>query len=159
MATTDSELKTEVENYIPDTHAALTSDEFDQAFTNAKRHLGVRLGVERDEFDFYTTSPREDALFWWTCVFCKVATGELDTGDIQVGAIDIEGLLANEDGEVVTWLRNALTSTRSVDSGGDNPFAVGITGVSREDREYPSQTYDRDGSGGGSTNDDLAGNL
>lgn len=136
MASNDEELKTEVENFIEDTVATLSSDAFDQAFANAKRHIAVRKGVDIDTFDFYDTSSREDAMFWWTCVFSKVATGELDTGDIQVGAVDIEGLLANESGEVVTWLRNALTALRAIDSGGDNAFGFGITAPTRDNRVY-----------------------
>lgn len=149
MASTDSELKAEVKNFIGDSVDALSTDEFDQAFNSAKRHIRVRKNITNDDFDYYSTVHREDAMFWWTCLFTKVATGELDAQQMQVGAIDIDELLARDEGTVVTWLRNALTALKAVDSGGDNPYGTGITSVTRENRSYEG------GAGGGTGDSDL----
>lgn len=136
MASNDSELKTEVSDFAEDTVNALSQDAFDVAFERAKRHIRVRKNISDSNFDFYASVQREDALFWWTCLFSKVATGELDSSEMQVGAINIDSLLAKDEDTVVSWLRNALTALNGIDSGGDNPYGVGITSPTRDDRVY-----------------------
>lgn len=136
MATSDSELKTEVRNFTGLTSEILPDPNFDTAFKRAQRHIRTRKNISDDSFDFYASVAREDALFWWACLFAKTANGDLDSGDMQVGAIDIEGILSKDNGTVTSWLRNAQTAIRSIDSNGDYPFGVGITSPTRENREY-----------------------
>lgn len=142
MATSDTELKSEVRVFTDYTTAILDSDELDTVIERAKRHIRSAKGIDDSGFAWYDTVHRENALFWWSCLFAKVVVGELDSQTIQVGAIDIDTLLANDDGTVTTWFRNATKAMRQIDSGGDYPFGTGITSPIRDNR-----TYGGDGTG------------
>jgi hypothetical protein len=128
MATDDSSLKTEVEEFAG--HVS------DTVLSRAKRHIRAKKSIEDDSFDWYSSVYREEALFWWTCLFAKVSTGELDSQSIAVGAIDVDTLLAKDDEEVTQWFRKANSAMRNIDTGGDHPHGTGITSPTREDREY-----------------------
>lgn len=136
MATSDTELMNEVRLFTDYDVNVLPREDLKTVVGRAKQHIRVRKDIASDTFDWYATADREEALFWLAALFAKVSVGELDSGDIQVGAIDIEGLLASDDGEVTTWAKNSQIALRAMDSGGDYPFGVGITAPLREDRIY-----------------------
>jgi hypothetical protein len=136
MASSDPELKQEVQDlagYVSDT-----------VLTRAKRHIRTEKGITDSNFDWYASIYREEALFWWSCLFAKVATGELDAQNVQVGAIDVDSLLANDKGEVTTWFRQASQALQNIDTGGDYNYGFGISSPTRDDRVYGG---DDDGTG------------
>lgn len=113
---------------------------FESVLGRAKKHIRSRRDIP-DNYDWYADVQSEEALFWYTCLFAKVATGELDSQSIQAGAIDADTLLAKDDDDVTTWYRNAISALRSLQP----EDAAGGTRVERENRTYGSDS----GGGGG----------
>lgn len=94
---------------------ALSSDGLDTALSTAKRHLSVEKGLPTDYVWYEADKPEaREALFWYTCLFSKVETGEIDAQPIQAGAVDLNHLSADE----TAWLRNAKSAKRSLRSTG-----------------------------------------
>jgi hypothetical protein len=125
MASTASELKTEVREFTGYTSTlALSQDGLDTAYDRAKRHIRIEKSLP-PSFDWFGEEniTAENSLFWFTCLFTKVATGEL-----------------------TTWYRNAVDSMESIKS--ENIFRS--ASPARSEREYESDTF-RDGTGGGSS--------
>ncbi|WP_372611627.1 hypothetical protein [Halomonas sp.] len=140
MASSDDELLGEARIQTGYSTRTLDDSEFLGVLSIAKRHIRTRKAIEEvwSEDDWYANQYREEALFWFTCLFSKVATGELDSQTLQVGAVDAKSLLAKENDDVTTWFRNARTALKSVEPGEntESGFGHGIGGVSREDRLY-----------------------
>lgn len=136
MASNDSELKSEVRLFTQYSTAILDSDDLDSVVSSAKRHIRSKKDISDSNFDWYSNVHREDALFWYTCLFAKVATGELDGQDVQVGAIDISSKSAQEGDEATIWVKNARDAVRRIDGGSDLENEFGIRSTSREDRVY-----------------------
>lgn len=136
MAQDEPELKTEVRDFTQYTTGVLSDSGIDTALSRAKRHIAVRKNVSFANFDYFQTEQREEALFWLTCLFAKVMTGELDSQKVQIGAVDIDDFQSNDDGNAVIWAQNSERALAAIDSGGDNPYGVGITSPEREDRVY-----------------------
>lgn len=163
MATTDDELKAEVQAFCAAAAVLDDADEdddgnsdLDAVIERAKTHIRTKKDITEDGFDWYADQYREDALFWFTCLFSKVAIGELDGEQVQIGEIDMGSLLANADGETTEWARNAQSALMTLDTGGDYPFGVGATTVTRDNRTYGGDsTGTGTGSGGGNLQDQL----
>lgn len=147
MANSDLTLKNEVRVFTRYSEAVLDNQDLDTVISRAKNHIRTKKGITEDNFDWYADQYREEALFWYTCVFSKVITGELDSQTVQVGAIDIDSLLAQDDGEVTTWVRKAQSALRTLDTGGDYPHGVAITSPTRENRVYGDDGADTDTTG------------
>lgn len=145
------ELKQDVRNQTGYTdRATLSRDALDTAYRNAQRHIRVRKGLETN-FDWFDSSDeaRYDALYWWTCLFVKMATGELDAQDLQIGAIDQKALLAKDDDEVTQWYRNAESAIRAIQTDGVSTVMQSAS-PTRDDRVYGSDDgTSTDISGGG----------
>jgi hypothetical protein len=149
MATTKPELKQEVRVFTDHSHERLSSDELDTVVERADKHVRSRKDIE-DTYDLLGDSNGEEALFWFACLFSKLKTGELDAQTLQVGAIDVDTLLAEEGDEVVTWLRNARLALRSLDTDDDDVlrYGTGITAPTRGSEvgsdEDTSETFGTD---------------
>lgn len=145
---TESDLKSDVRQQTGNTtQKALSDNALDTAYRNAIRHIRVRTGLGTNTDWFDPDHPdREEALFWFTCLFSKVSAGELDSQTVQVGAIDSQTLLAKEDNEVTVWYRNAEEALRTINSGG----RYVISGPERDNRVYSG---DSDASSGISADD------
>lgn len=124
----------------------LATSDVETVMDRAEKHIRSRKVNLPDDFDFLSDSQGEEALFWYTCLFAKVATGELDSQDISAGALDAETLLAKEDDEVTSWYRNAARALRNFRPGN----LLRASSPVRNDREYESGTFG-DQSGGSST--------
>jgi hypothetical protein len=132
----DTTLKEEVRVITGYDTITLSSDELDTVLKRAKRHIRTRKDLEQS-FDFYAEASREEALFWWTCLFAKVSAGELDSQSINVAAVDVDTLLAKDDDEITQWYRSAMLAMRSMTPAGeDYPGETGITSPQRDGREY-----------------------
>jgi hypothetical protein len=130
MATSDSELETEVRGFTGVQTEVVDADEFDTVIADAKRHIITRRSLDQDQIDWYGDQDQEEALNWATKLFLKVAAGELDAQTIQVGAIDHDTLLSKNDNEVTVWYRNMERAIRNIQP----ELSYGIRSPAR--REY-----------------------
>lgn len=134
--------------------AALSDDDLDTAYRNAKRRIR-RVKNLKPDFIFYEAEKlaAQDALYYWTCLYCKIETGELDSQSLQIGAVNETNL----DAKVTQWYRDAQNAMDSIKASN----MVQSTGVARSGREYTAGTFDTDtgsgsgGSGSNVTSDDL----
>lgn len=146
MISTETELKDDVREMTGyKSVGVLSADGLDTAYRTAQRHIRVRKSLDADYDWFGPENPQSrEALFWWTCLFAKVQTGELDSQKVQVGAINVKTLLAKSDDDVTTWYRNAQSAMRSI-----NPTSIiQSSSPARTDREYEQDTYNDQESGG-----------
>jgi hypothetical protein len=153
--TTETELKDDVRETTGYTsELVLSVDGLDTAYRNAKRKIRVAKALPPNHPWLDPDNPvgEENALFWFTCLFAKVQTGELDSQDIQVGAVNQDTLLANDNGTETSWYRNAKSALRSYQAGS----MFSSRGPARGNRTYDPGTYEEQdgaassgGSGGG----------
>lgn len=125
--------------------AVLPSSQFQTVISRAKSFIENRRSLEDDNVDWYGNPRAEEALYWGVCFFAKVKTGELDGQNIAAGAIDLDTLLAKEDNELTTWLRNALNASRSLNPTGDFGMRNNARTALGGDREYGRGTGDTSG--------------
>jgi hypothetical protein len=146
--TTETELKDDVRQFTGYTSPkVLSEDGLDTAYRTAKRHIRVQKSLSADYDWFNSDNPAsEEALFWFTCLFSKVETGELDSQGIQAGAVDQDTLLAKEDDDVTTWYRNAHKALNSLKA----TNIIMSLSPSRSEREYALGSFEREDGGGGS---------
>jgi hypothetical protein len=134
-----AELKSEFRVIAGYTESELSSQDLDTVISRAKKHIESKRSLEQSPS--WYEGHHEEALFWYTCLFSKVAMGELDSQQIQVGAIDVDALLAKEDDDVTTWYRNAVSALRSLNPDG----STGISGPERANRNYGDDSGGGDG--------------
>jgi hypothetical protein len=149
MISTKSELKDDVRQMSGYTSTqVLSTDGLDTAYRTAQRHIRVKKSLGTG-YDWYGSDKEEarEALFWFTCLFVKVQTGELDSQDLQVGAINHKTLLAKSDDEVTVWYRNAISALQSIKSAN----IIRSTTPARTDREYETDTFKQEQGGSGGT--------
>jgi len=148
MVSNETELKDDVREFTGYTSIkVLSNDGLDTAYRTAQRHIRVKKNLDAD-YDWFETNKVEaqEALFWYTCLFSKVQTGELDSQDLQAGAVDQKALLAKADDDVTTWYRNAKSALKSIKA----TSIIQSTTPSRADREYEPDSFG-DQSGGSNT--------
>lgn len=126
--------------------AVIPTDDFQTVISRAKSFIENRRSLADSSVDWYGNPRAEEALYWGTCFFAKVKTGELDGQNIAAGAIDLDTLLAKEDNEFTTWLRNALNASRSLNPTGD----FGLRGNARTDTGGERDYEDGGGESGSS---------
>lgn len=151
MISNETDLKDDVRQLTGYTSTnVLSTDGLDTSYRTAKRHIRIEKSFDSDYDWFGDDKPESvDALFWFTCLFTKIQTGELDSQDLQIGAIDQKTLLAKGDGEVTTWFRNANSALRALNS--DNLFTS--ASPQRSNRNYEADSYTRESGDSGSTVD------
>jgi hypothetical protein len=148
MVTTETELKTDIRQMTGYTsEQVLSPDGLDTAYRRAKKHIRVEKSLQSGFEWFNAEFPeREEALFWFSCLFAKVQTGELDSQDLQIGAVDTNSLLAKDDNSVTMWYRNASGALESLK--GDQ--IIRSASPARTGRTYEAGTYDEQSGGSGS---------
>ena len=147
MIANETELKEEVREMTGYKTANILSDDgLDSAYTAAQRHIRVKKNLD-PSFTWFGSEKAQaiDALFWYTCLFTKVQTGELDSQDLQIGAVNSSALLAKNNSDVTTWYRNAKDAVRALNPDG----IIQSSAPARTDRAYEADTYD-EGTGGSS---------
>lgn len=140
MKNYDQELKRDIRSITGYGSTELPSQDLHSALDTAERHIRARKSGLDDQDDLLATKAGEEALFWYACLFAKVQTGELDSKDVQIGAIDESSLLANNDGEETEWFRRARLAMRNFRA--DSQFVV--ASPDRGDRDYDSDWPVRD---------------
>jgi len=134
------------------TQDVLSTDGLDTSYRRAKLHIRIEKSLDADYDWFRSDEPaREQALFWWTCLFTKIQTGELDAQDLQVGAINPETLLAKDNNSVTQWYRNAMEAMDALEPS----TIMHSASPSRTNREYSPGTYDDQSGGSGAEANDL----
>jgi len=148
MVSNETNLKEDVREFTGYTSVnVLSNDGLDTAYRTAQRHIRVKKNLDAD-YDWFNTDKVEaqEALFWYTCLFSKVQTGELDSQDLQAGAVDQKTLLAKADDDVTTWYRNAKSALQSLKA----TSIIRSSAPTRTDREYEPDTFG-DQTGGSTT--------
>jgi len=153
MVSTESELKQDVREMTGFTsERILSADGLDTSYRRAKLHIRVEKSLGADYEWFLSDEPeREQALFWWTCLFTKLQTGELDSQDIQVGAINPETLLAKDNNSITQWYRSAMNAMDAIEPSTIMRSASPV----RADREYAADTFSEQSGGTGTEVDNL----
>lgn len=129
---------------------ALSDDGLKSALASAKRKISIAKGLDAEHnwFGPNSSQAEKDALFWFTCLFTKIETGELDAQDLDAGAISEDTLTATNDGDYTQWYSNAVSAMRSF-----NPSDVFVSrSASRRGRDYKTDTYQPEASTGTSSN-------
>ena len=142
MASSDDTLIAEARIQTGYSELVLDRDDWDAIFGIARRHIRVEKGITQDwdEADWYEEQNREEALFWFSCLFAKVATGELDAQAVSVGSINQKTLMSKETGSATIWYRNAKKAMGGMAGSFDNPYGTGSRNVVRDDRLYGSDS-------------------
>jgi hypothetical protein len=143
MASTDTNFEQEIRAFTGIEEAVVDSEDFGTVLSDAKRHVKIQATIADEDVDWYGNERQMEALSWATKLFLKVAAGELDSQTIQVGAIDHESLLSEEDGQVTIWARNLQNAIRGIEV--DSGYGI----VSSERRTYGGGTTGGAAGGGG----------
>lgn len=144
MISTESELKSDVREMTGYPDSVLPVDGLEASIRTAKRHIRVKKSLDQN-YDWYDSENVQatEALFWFTCLFSKVQTGELDSQGLQAGAVDANELLAKESDKITTWYRNANSSLKSIKSAS----IVRSAAPARTGRQYESDSFGEQSSG------------
>jgi hypothetical protein len=128
MAVDDTTLIAEV-RVITDYPDTLLGHQDLQGVVNlAKRELQADLGSS--SIDWYGDLSAERALFWLTCIFCKIRTGELDAPDFSLGELKVNP--PGTDFQAGIWFDNFWKHYRNIEGGSP----VAHTTSLRSDRTY-----------------------
>lgn len=128
MAIDDTTLKTEVRAITNYDTTILPDPDLQEVVEIAKRELYADLGD--DSLDLYGSLNSERALFWLTCIFCKVKSGELDGISFNIGELDVDTYNPNRN--VGIWMNNFWKHYRGIEGGAP----VAHTKSNRPDRDY-----------------------
>lgn len=151
MVSTKSDLKDDVRQFTGYTsEKVLSIDGLDTSYRRAKRHISIEKALEPAFNWFSEDNPEaQEALFWYTCLFAKIQTGEIDSQDLQVGAVD-EGHLPAEETQ---WYQKAESALRSLKSDGIFQSSRPV----RNDREYTAGSFNGGDNGGGGSDTEVDG--
>ena len=134
MASSDVELKNEVKDFLGPEEGTISDTSLDTALTRAKSYISTRKqSLDRPQnVNWYDPEQKyEEALFWNTCLYAKIITGELDAPGGVVGDIETDHLNAKQ----TEIYRNAKSSLANIGGGS----GYGIRAVTRSsNRNYSS---------------------
>lgn len=139
---TDADLKVQVRATTDYDALVLADGDLDEVVATAKAEVMGEAGT--GSITFYGDLNAERALFWTTCLFCKIRAGEIEGVPMSLGDIDIESLTAGGEygSGPVLWLQNARNYSRRITDGGAR---YGIRSLTRGGtRNYGDE---RDGTG------------
>lgn len=128
MAVDDTTLKAEVRALTDYGQAIISGDDLQEVVDITKRELHADIGD--DTVDLYANLNSERALFWLTCIFCKVKSGELDGVSFSIGELDVDSY--NPHTGVGLWIDNFWKHYRAMEGGAP----VGHIKANRPDRDY-----------------------
>lgn len=128
MATNDTELVSEVRSLTDYDSGILTDSELDSLLAIAKREIETEVG--EDSLDFYANARRERALFWLTCFFAKIKTGEYEGMDLTVSEIEMNKIPEGDEGRI--WLTQFEKRLKQIVAGNKTY----ISNISRNNRLY-----------------------
>lgn len=126
MATDDASLKAEVRAITDYDTGILTNTELQSVLDVAKREL--QSNKNNTTLDFYGDIRAERTLFWLTCIFSKVKSGEIDGGSFSISELEVE---SQEDSNSL-FFDNFWRNYHSIGDGRPRGHLKG----QRPDREY-----------------------
>ena len=128
MATDDTSLIEEV-RLLTEYDVTIISDPDMLSLVNlARRELDATVGTPIT--DYYSNLSSERALFWLTCIFSKVKTGEIEAPEFSVGELRIQRDALGPTASI--WFNNFMKHYRAIDGG----TPVGHIKNNRSDRSY-----------------------
>ncbi|UBF22598.1 hypothetical protein HRTV-25_gp17 [Halorubrum tailed virus 25] len=128
MAVDDSTLKAEVRALTDYGTAIISESDLQEVVDLTKRELHADIGD--DSFDLYEDLNAERALFWLTCIFLKVKSGEIDAPSFSISELSVRQSNFTERHGI--WMDNFRKHYRAMDGGAP----VGHTKANRPDRNY-----------------------
>lgn len=126
MATDDASLKTEVRAITDYDSGILTTSDLQEVLNIAKEEL--RANKNDGSLDFYGDIRAERTLFWLTCIFAKVKTGEIDGATFEISELQVE----SEEGGNSLYFDNFWRNYHSIGDGRPRGHLKG----QRSDRQY-----------------------
>lgn len=103
----------------------------------ARRDIAALVDQPMSDIDWYTSgSTGRQALFWTTCLFALVKSRELESGELSLDALTIDGVRAGGQAygnAPVIWLERARHFVNMLD---DRAGSVVRVDAAREDRLY-----------------------
>ena len=134
MAIDDSTLKTEI-RAMTDYDLGLIDDAGLQSLVDiAKREL--KANKNDDSLDFYADMRAERALFWLSCIFVKMKSGEFDGSTFEIAELSVE----SGDGDDSFYFDNFWRSYHSIGEGRPRGHLKGQR--SDRDYEYDNQPFE-----------------
>lgn len=88
MATDDTSLKAEV-RAITDYDTVILDDTGLQELVSLTKRE-IQSSKNNEDIDFYADLQAERTLFWLTCLFAKIKTGEIDGGSFSISELDVD---------------------------------------------------------------------
>jgi hypothetical protein len=128
MAIDDTTLKAEVRLLTNYDETIVSPSKLQELVDLAKREL--EGSTQNSSLNFYGDITTERALFWLTCIYCKIRAGEIDSPSFKIGEIDFTSY--DPDDEVGMWFDNFWKYYLGI--GGGAP--VGHIKNNRQDRSY-----------------------
>lgn len=126
MASNDAELIKEVLD-LTDYHGVLDQSQVWSLVAIAKDEIETEVGQE--SLNFYANQPANRALFWLTCLFSKIKTGEYEGMDLIVSEIEMNRI---PDNEGTIWLKQFEKKIRQLSSS-DRTY---VANLNRTERSY-----------------------
>lgn len=141
MATSDTELITEVRSFTGYTDTNTFSDQDIQELVDIAKEE-IRADIGDPNFTFYQTGATnthnaDRALFWFTCIGTKVRAGEL--GSISLTINDLESGRAHEQ-DYQFWFSQFSTKMSSARTSHSAESGAASRQIERTDRSYSFDT-------------------
>ena len=128
MSTNDTVLLAQVRGLTDYDENIISDYDLQEVLGIAKTEIRASIGDEN--LDFSSSLQADRALFWLTCIFCKVKAGEIDSPSFNIGELSVRQSNVSERHNV--WIDNFWKHYRSIDGGSP----VAHTKASRPDRDY-----------------------
>jgi hypothetical protein len=128
MATNDTELIAEVRLLTEYDESIIPTTDMESLVALTRRELSADLGSTIP--DFYSDLSSERALFWLTCIFAKVKTGEIEAPEFSIGELKVQRDSMGQQSSL--WFNNFLKHYRGMSGGAP----VGHIKSNRPDRDY-----------------------
>lgn len=128
MAQDDTTLLTEVRLLTDYDEGIMSNADLLALIGLAKAEL--QAGTGSAAIDFYAVTEAERALFWLTCIFAKVKTGEIDSMSFSIG--ELKARQPNVTERYGVWFDNFWKHYRTMEGGAP----VAHVKSNRPDRTY-----------------------
>ncbi|OYR54903.1 hypothetical protein [Halorubrum halodurans] len=128
MAVDDNTLKAEVRALTDYGVTIISDDDLQEVVDLSKRELLADIGTQ--EVDLYDDLNAERALFWLSCIFLKVKSGEIYAPSFSISELSVRQSNFTERHGI--WMDNFRKHYRAMDGGAP----VGHTKSNRPDRAY-----------------------
>jgi hypothetical protein len=131
MAQSDSELISEVRALTDYDDRILSNSDVQTLVNIGKKEIRAEYGDPETFPGFYSGNLSLDrALFWFTCIACKIKTGEIGGIELSISDLDAQ---SGEGTGFETWFRNFSKRLRAYEAA---EMGMASTNASRDNRSY-----------------------